>query len=114
MNFFKVSQLLLASTLLFACASTENIDSKIKESNVAKATNLESEQVVVSKEARDLARTDISSKKLGEKLVCTVERKTGTKFKTKVCRTKRQVEEERQRSREELERLQRGAPGSSD
>ena len=110
MKFYRISAISLLLTVCVACATNENSN---VTSNVTKATSYDSEKVLVSKEVQQLAKTDISNKELGEKLVCKTVQKTGSQFKTKVCRTKKEVKNERTVAQDELDKIRRGTPITS-
>ena len=107
MKFYRISAISLLLTVCVACATNTS-----ETSNVAKVASSDTESVLVSKEVRLLAKTDISNKELGDQLVCTKVQKVGTKFSTKVCRTKTEVKLERERAQETMERARRTISGS--
>ena len=127
MKFYRISAISLLLTVCVACATNANTN---ETSNVTKAassdtdkalvskdeqqhTDSDTEQVLVSKEVQRLAKTDISNKELGEKLVCKTVQKTGSRFKSKVCRTKKEVINERVAAQEEIDKIRRSTPITS-
>ena len=135
MKFYRILAISLLLTVCVACATNANTN---ETSNVTKAatstkadtsntemvlinkevqqptkTDTDTEQVLVSKEVQRLAKTDISNKELGEKLVCKTVQKTGSRFKSKVCRTKKEVINERVAAQEEIDKIRRSTPITS-
>ena len=61
----------------------------------------------VSLEAKKLIEAEADGKVLEEKLICTREKKTGSNFKVKICRTRAEVEALEEDASRSLQKIQR-------
>ncbi|MBT8142307.1 MAG: hypothetical protein HKN88_10550 [Gammaproteobacteria bacterium] len=93
---------IFCSVFLIACAGTPADTSNL---------NIETDKTEYSNQAYKEVNAQEKPEQAKEKLICTTEVKTGTRFSKRVCRTRKELDEMQEQAREQ----QRGTrPGHSD
>ena len=99
---YKIIIALSLGALLAGCGSTNNaMNSDVSKTNVVKANDIEKKRG---------AAPDGTAEKAG--YICRTERKLGSRFGEKTCRTPQQIEADRQAAKEALPRHRECGAGS--